>query len=258
MPVCKLNELDVDYEESGSGRPLVLLHGFPLHRGVWEDSAKILAGRFRVIVPDLRGFGRTISEKPFTMESLADDVHQLLAALGATPCVLGGLSMGGYVAQAFAKKYPADLAGLVLIDTKSAADTAEGKQGRNQMIELARSSGSAAIAEQMFPKMIAASSVGTGAAAKLRAIMESCPVKTIEHALAAMRDREDYTSLFARLPVPLLVVVGDQDAISPPEVARAIVAGAPKGKLAMIAGAGHMVPIEKPAAFAEAIMRWEA
>jgi pimeloyl-ACP methyl ester carboxylesterase len=253
MPICKLNDLKMSYAERGAGPALVLLHGFPLDGRIWEDAQTLLQRTFRVITPDLRGFGQSSNNQPFTIESLADDVHQFLAALGALPCILGGLSMGGYIALAYAKKYPSDLRGLALINTKAAADSAEGKLGRQQMIELVRQSGTIAIVNQMFPKMMAAGSAQSPAAGKLRSIMEACPPLTIEHALGAMRDREDYMALLGMLAIPILIVAGEQDAIVPLEVARGMHSAAPGSRLAIIKGAGHMSPIEQPAAFAEAI-----
>ena len=102
--------------------PLVLVHGFPLDSRMWEAQVAALAPARRVIAPDLRGFGRSRSDAPFTVESLADSLHALLSAVGAIPCVLAGLSMGGYVALAYVKKFPGDLRGLILIDTKAEAD----------------------------------------------------------------------------------------------------------------------------------------
>src|SRR5215218_4015337 len=135
MPQRSVNGTTLNYLEQGTGTPLVLLHGFPLDSRIWREQIAALSDRFRVIAPDLRGFGQSKSDDAFTMQSLADDVHALLADRGALPAILGGLSMGGYVALAYAKKYPSDLRGLALIDTKAEADTPEGKQGRQKMIE---------------------------------------------------------------------------------------------------------------------------
>src|SRR5437762_11169078 len=99
----------LSFDESGKGTPLVLLHGFPLDRRVWNKRRAAFSDRCRVITPDLRGFGRSKSTDAFTIESLADDVHLFLREIGALPCALGGLSMGGYTALAYAKKYPSDL-----------------------------------------------------------------------------------------------------------------------------------------------------
>lgn len=254
MPICKLIDVEIAYTDRGAGPTLVLLHGFPLDSSIWDEAGDLLEYKFRVIAPDLRGFGASTCDRPFTIESLADDVHQFLTAIRVAPCILGGLSMGGYVALAFAKQYPADLRALVLIDTKAAADTPEAKQGRQQMIDLVRRSGSKAIADQMFPKMIAARSAKSAAAAKLRTIMEACPPLTIQHALAAMRDRADYTALLTTLAMPTLIVVGAEDAIASPEIARAMQAAVPRSSLAIIPDAGHMAPLENPEAFAKALV----
>jgi pimeloyl-ACP methyl ester carboxylesterase len=182
------------------------------------------------------------------MESLADDVHALLAELKALPCVLGGLSMGGYVALAYVKKYPMDLRGLMLMDTRSEGDTPEGRQGREKMISLVRESGAKAVADQMMPKMLAKDTAERmpAVAEKLRLIMEACPARTIEHALAAMRDRCDHTANLPSIAVPTLILVGDQDAITPPAVAQKMQASVPRSTLEVIAGAGHMSPMENP------------
>lgn len=263
MPTQSVNGLNLSYTELGAGPSttlrtgptLVLLHGFPLDSRAWMEVAQKLAGAFRVILPDLRGFGASTNDAPFTIESLADDVHAFLQSKQLTPCILGGLSMGGYIALAFAKKYPQALNGLLLTDTKSAGDTAEGKAGRMKMVEMVKTGGSRAVAEQMFPKMIAEQTVREQPTVvhMLRDIMNACPPKTIEHALLAMRDREDFTPLLATINVPALVIVGKDDAIASVQVAKAMADGLPKGTLIVIPAAGHMAPMEQPHAVAAAI-----
>jgi 3-oxoadipate enol-lactonase len=242
------------YSESGQGTALVLVHGFPLDRRIWEDQLVNLSADCRVIAPDLRGFGDSHSDTPFTIESLADDLHVLLGEVGL-PCVLGGLSMGGYVALAFARKYPTDLLGLVLVDTRAEADTPEGKEGRQKMIDLARSSGSAAVADQMMPKMTAPGldQRRPEVASRLRSIMNACPPKTIEHALAAMRDRPDLTGFLPSIKVPTQIIVGESDAITPVASAESMQKSIPNARLAVIKGAGHMSPMEQPAQVNHAI-----
>jgi pimeloyl-ACP methyl ester carboxylesterase len=237
---------------------LVLLHGFPLDRRVWEAQVEELSRDARVITPDLRGFGQSKSNGPFTIEALADEVHALLADIGALPAVIGGLSMGGYVALAYAKKYPKDLRGLVLIDTKADADTTEGRAARDKMIALVREKGSAAVAEQMMPKMMApdADKQRPAVAKQLRAIMDACPPLTIAHALAAMRDRPDRTGDLPSTPVPTLVIVGEHDAITPPDKAQAIVKDVPGAQLVTVRGAGHMSPMEQPQQVNDALRRF--
>jgi pimeloyl-ACP methyl ester carboxylesterase len=259
MPSITLDRKIIHYDEAGKrsrdGRaPIVLLHGFPLDNGVFESQLTALSHTFRVITPDLPGFGQSKSDLPFTIASLADDVHALLRYLGALPCALGGLSMGGYVAQAFAKKYPNDLEALTLIDTKAEADNAEGKEKRNKMIELVRTGGSKAVADAMFPNMITPEHASVPEiGGKLRAIMESCPAKTTHHALAAMRDREDYTSMLPSIAVPTLLIVGERDVISPKQTMETMHRAIPRSTLIVIAGAGHLTPMEKPEEVSAAI-----
>ena len=248
MPTRTVNGTNISYEDSGRGVPLVLLHGFPLDSRMWEGQRADLTSVGRVITPDLRGFGKSQPPAPFTMESQADDVHALLAEIGALPCVLAGLSMGGYIALNYARKYPQDLRGLVLVDTRAEADTPQGKENRQKMIDLARTLGSKAVADQMEPKMLSPDTLQHRPAQvrALRQMMEHCPPLTIEYALTAMRDRPDMTDFLRSLNVPTLIIVGEADAITPPNVAEAMQQKIAGSQLVVIQGAGHMSPLEQP------------
>lgn len=256
MPARTIDGTLIFYDESGSGDPpppppLALLHGFPLDARVWEVQRDALSDKRRVITPDLRGFGRSASDEPFTMESIADDVRALLSSLGALPCVLGGLSMGGYAALAYAQKYPGDLKGLLLIDTRAEPDTPDARDGRQKMIELVREKGPPAVAEAMMPKMLAPES--RHVVPDLRKIMEAQPARTIENALVALRDRPDYRDGLPRINVPTLIIVGEHDAITPPAMAETMRKHIPNARLVTIAGAGHMTPMEQPERVTRAI-----
>lgn len=247
MKAKTVNGIAMHYEEAGGGLPVVLLHGFPLDSRIWTSQRDALKDRFRVIVPDLRGFGKTAFSDSFTLEALADDVHALLAELGALPCVLGGLSMGGYVAIAYAKKYPSDLKGLMLIDTRAEADSPEGKEARTKMIALVREKGAPAVADAMLPRLLAPDALNNRPALvkELRDIIEACPPATIEHALVAMRDRPDRTADLASIAVPTLIIVGEHDAITPVALAETMNRGIPNSKLLVVKGSGHMSNMEK-------------
>jgi pimeloyl-ACP methyl ester carboxylesterase len=250
MPDRTINNTTLHYEESGAGLPpLVLLHGFPLDGRVWNGQRSALSNHFRVIAPDLRGFGKSApATSPFSMESLADDVHALLEAIGALPCMLGGLSMGGYVALAYVKKYPGDLKGLALIDTRAEGDSPEGKQARQKMIQLVREKGSSAVADQMLPKLLAPDALNNRPALvkELRAICEGCPPRTIEYALMALRDRPDRIPDLPSIAVPTTIIVGDQDSITPVAMAETMNKGIPRSRLVVVKGAGHMACMEQP------------
>jgi 3-oxoadipate enol-lactonase len=251
MPSYDVNGTTMAVAERGDGGtiPLVLLHAFPVDRRMWDAQLSTLSNRFRVIAPDFRGFGQSAAaDGAFSIETLADDVHELLGTLGAAPAVVAGCSMGGYAALALAAKHPADLRGLILVDTKAEADTGEAREGREKMIELVRKSGASAVAEQMLPKMLAkdAAEKRPDVAKKLRELMESCPPQTITHALAAMRDRPDRSGELSAIKVPTLILVGEGDQVTPPKVAQAMQAKISGSTLTVIPGAGHMTPIEQP------------
>mgnify|MGYP005850110989 CR=1 FL=1 len=255
MASLKIRGTEYFVNERGSGQPLVLLHGFPLDSRVWEAQVQALSDQYRVIAPDLRGFGKTKSTGQFSMESLADDIHELKTQLGVRPCALAGLSMGGYVAQAYIKKYPTDFAALILVDTKPEADTTEAQHNREKMAADARSGGSKAVADQMMPKMLAPSAYVSRpqVVEKLRQIMESQDAESLAQACLAMRDREDFRSELASIAVPVLCIYGESDAITPPTVGQWIVSQVSHGRLAVIPGAGHMAPLEQPEAVTKAI-----
>lgn len=255
MPTANINGTTIAYRERGQGAPLVLLHGFPHDSTLWDEQLDALSATHRVIAPDLRGFGQSGSGAAFTIESLADDVHRLLESIGALPCVLGGLSMGGYVALAFSKKYPAALSGLVLVDTQSAGDTPEARQQREQSMQLAQSSGSRAIAQQMLPKMLTPRTIAEqpDLARQVTTMMENCPPQTIVNAQAAMRDRPDRTADLPSIACPTLIIVGDGDKITPPAVAQKMREAIPNARLAVIADAAHLSPLERPEEVNEAL-----
>jgi 3-oxoadipate enol-lactonase len=258
MPSQTIDGQTLYFTENGSGPALVLAHGFPLDSRMWDAQSAELSGHYRVICPDFRGFGQSKSESPFTIESLADDLYQLLTKIDARPAVLAGLSMGGYVALAYAKKYANDLRGLVLVDTRADADTPEGKANRDKMVALVRQAGSKPIADAMLPRLLAPDATRTRpqVAKELRSIMDSCPPRTIEHALLAMRDRPDQTALLASIAIPTLIIVGDADAITPPTVAQAMHKQIPGSQLAIIRGTGHMAPMEQPAQVNQAVRQF--
>jgi pimeloyl-ACP methyl ester carboxylesterase len=250
-----MTESEISYLRRGNGPPVVLVHGFPLDGTVWQELLENLSPDFSVIVPDLPGFGKSPSQGPFTMESMADVLQEFLKRIGVLPCVLAGLSMGGYIAQAFAVKYSSSLRGLMLVDTRCNADTDTGKKARNDMIELAKSKGSAAVAEQMMPKMFAPG-VSAELVTRLRAVMTACPAQTIQYASAAMRDRPDLSSDLAELSIPALIIVGEFDVLAPPSMAQEMHGILCGSTLTVIPNAGHMTPMERPADVAASMRKF--
>lgn len=241
-------------DSGGNGEPVVLLHAFPLDGRMWEEQARELARQKRVIVPDLPGFGQSAEAPASSLDQMADEVARLLDGLGIERVTLAGLSMGGYAALAFARRHKARLMRLGLCDTRSVPDTPEGKKTRDDNIALVEREGVGAVVERMLPALLS-SAAPLETRERVRAIGSSQAPAGVKAALAAMRDRPDATPLLAELDIPALVLVGADDAISPPAEAQAIAARLPRGELEVIPGAGRLSNLEKPAAFTAALAR---
>lgn len=247
----------LEYDVSGDGPVVVLLHAFPLCRAMWEPQVQALSPHYRAVTPDFRGFG---GSSPFesapSVDTLADDVATLLDDLGvATPVVVGGLSMGGYVALAFARRHPARLRGLVLADTKAEPDSSEARANRDRTIAFAREHTAAEVAEQMLPKLLGEQTRARRpeVAEEVRRIARAQSTEGIIGALQALRDRPDATPGLGRIGVPTLVLVGSEDVLTPPSQAQALAAALRQARLTVINGAGHLANLEHPAAFNAAL-----
>lgn len=253
MTRTQLSNIVLAYDDHGSGLPLLLIHGYPLSRKLWAPQVAGLASAARVIAPDLRGFGESDApEGPYTVDQLADDCAALLDDLGLRePVVVGGLSMGGYIALAFWRRHAARVAGLILAATRAGADSEAGKAGRDTAAATAREKGSDAIIEGMLPKMLAPSAYTErpDVVAEARRIMDGAPVPGIIGALLAMRDRPDSTALLAEITQPVLVIHGADDALIPPSEAEAMHRALPRARLALVPNAGHLLNLEQPARF---------
>ncbi|MFI5234674.1 MAG: alpha/beta fold hydrolase [Gemmatimonadales bacterium] len=251
MARLTVNGVNLAVDVRGDGPAILFVHGYPLDRTIWQHQVGALTG-WRRIAPDLRGFG--LSDAPdlgYSMATYADDLAALLDLLAIDQVVLCGHSMGGYIGFEFARRHRARLRALVLVGTRAEADNAEAKRGRDASMALARERGSAAIAEQMLPRLLAPGGIDTmpQVAVRIRATMTSAPVSGILGALGAMRERADSLPLLPELAgVPTLVVVGDQDQLTPVAMARVMAEGIPGAVLSVISGAGHLAPIEQPLA----------
>jgi pimeloyl-ACP methyl ester carboxylesterase len=260
MPNRVVNGIDWHYEERGTGTPLVLLHAFPLDHRLYQRQTEDLSKDYRVICPDLPGFGRTPWTGPITIPWYADQVHALLKEIGALPCILGGCSMGGYATFAFERECPTDVLGVILIDTRAEGDGPDQRRNRDKLIEMVDRHGPAAVADAMIPKMLADQSKKDHPEleAQIRSIALRAPAATLKNALAALRDRPDVTEFLPSVASPALVIVGAEDQITPPAAAEQIAAGIRHATLEVIPGAGHLAPIEAPEAVNAAIRRFAA
>ena len=233
---------------------MVLVHGYPLDGAMWSAVARRLAERFRVFKPDLPGRPENASDAEGTMESYADFLEAMVSALGGEAVGLAGFSMGGYAALALMRRRPDSVRALALVDTRAGADDEAGRAKRNEAIEAVRSAGPEAAADAMIPKLLSPEALARRDVVERvrRTILRQKP-ETLISDLTAMRDRADSTDLVAGIGVPTLVIAGELDAITPPGPAREMAAAIPGGRYVEIPGAGHLAPIEKPKAVAEAL-----
>jgi pimeloyl-ACP methyl ester carboxylesterase len=257
MPEVPITGGVLHLAEVGRGRPLLLVHGFPLDHSMWEAQLSELGDAARLLAPDLRGFGQSsVSAGTVTMERMADDLAELLDGLGiAEPIVLCGLSMGGYVAWQFVRKHGQRLAGLILCDTRAAADTPEAAATRLQTAQRVLKEGAGVVAETMLPRLLAPRSIERrpDLATRLRQMMLDAPPEGIAAALRGMAARPDANALLPAIGVPALVIVGEHDAISSPAEMQGIARAMPRARYVEVRGAGHMAPLENPGPVNDAI-----
>jgi len=260
MKTQTVNGVELATVDEGSGPPLVLVHGFPLDHTMWNAQIDALSTDYRVIAPDLRGFGQSgVTPGKVTMEQFADDLAALLEELAVgEPVVFCGLSMGGYVAWQFWQRHRPRVRGLIVCDTRAVADTAEQAAGRLTMADRVLREGPAPLVEGMIPKLFAQSTVETEpeVVESLRQVMLRGDPEGIAAAGRGMAERPDVTAMLGRIDCPTLVIVGQFDAISTVEEMRSLAAAIPGARCVEIAGSGHMSPMERPAEVNAAISRF--
>lgn len=253
MSRITVNGHEFFYREQGSGPAALFVHGFPLDSTMWLEQIQILSGMRRCIAPDLRGFGRSSpsTRTVLSMEDHADDLVAILDALGIEQVDLVGLSMGGYIALAFGEHHPERLRTLALVDTKSTEDSPDVKAGRDAAAERVAADGRSGLAADMIGVLVA-ESASAWTRARLRTMIESTPAESIVAALRGMIHKPDRTTVLSNLSVPVAVIVGEHDVLSPITDAdhMAVAAG---GALTIVPHIGHMSPIEDPATVAGAL-----
>ena len=244
--------------EAGNGWPVLLIHAFPLNADMWRPQLERVPDGWRFIAPDLRGFGPHPPQDPpaaLTLDDYARDLGLLLDELHIDDLVIGGLSMGGYVTFALFRQSPERFTGMLLADTRSQADTAEGRAARAKMRDLLAEHGPSAIADQMLPKLLSARSRAERPALvrETRRMIESNPAAAIDGALGAMMERPDSTGDLAHIPCPALVIVGEHDEVTPQADAERMRGEIPRSLLTVIPGAGHLSNLERPDEFSRAL-----
>lgn len=260
MQISLSPDSQISYDNSGNGRPLVLLHAFPLSHQMWRGQIAEFAPDYQVIAPDARGFGETSAfEDEPSLQIVAQDVNALLDELNVSqPIILCGLSMGGYVALEFARQFPDRLAGLILADTRADADSDDAKQARDEMIEFAQSHTGKDVAEKMLPKLLGETTRAHNLAVARRARELAMPLTghNAANMIRAMKHRRDSTEFLGEIAVPTLVVGGEEDAVSAPEYMAQMTAQIPGARHETIRGAGHLSNLEAPESFNAALREW--
>lgn len=226
---------------------------------MWEPQLPLAANGWRIVVPELRGFGDGTGDPPTTsIDDYAADAIDLLDALHIETAVICGLSMGGYTAFAMFRHAPRYFQAMVLADTKSAGDLPEAVAGRTSMQQLVREKGQAAVAEALLPKLVGDTTrrERPGVIEHLRRQITGNSVESITGALSALMTRPDSTPTLASIHCPVQILVGDEDAITPPPLSEQMRAGIAGSELVVIAGAGHMSNMEQPQLFNDALARF--
>lgn len=259
MTFVNIDNLNLAYTDSGIGRPVVLIHGYPFNRSLWTEQIERLGDRYRVIAPDLRGFGDSdASAEPATMDRFAQDVALLMDHLEIPQAVIGALSMGGYIAFSFYRQFPSRVRALILADTRAQADTEEAKQTREQQAEKALSEGMAGIADAMLPKLLTPETVSKHPeiVKRVRDMMLRTKPEGAAAALRGMAARDDQTSLLPQISVPTLIVVGAEDAITPVADSEKMAAAIAGSRLRVLENAGHVSNLERTEQFNDALLEF--
>lgn len=254
----KVGDVHLHLVEGGAGPPLLLVHGFPLDHTMWQGQMAELAAHTRVLAPDLRGFGRSEggSDEIVLMEQFADDLAALLDARGVDqPVVFCGLSMGGYIAWQFFRRHPQRLRGLILCDTRAAADAEITARARLANARRVLDEGLEFLAEGMLEKLFAAEThrCRPDRIEAMRQVMLAASPAGVAAALRGMAARPDASAWLPDINLPVLVVCGREDALSTVAEMREIAERLPQARFVEIADAGHMSPLEQPQVVNQAI-----
>ena len=237
-------------EVRGEGAPVVFIHGFPFDRTMWRHQLAGLS-RWKRIALDLRGAGASSAPaNGYSVARYADDVVQVLDALGIDRAVVCGLSLGGYILFDLLRRHAGRIRAAVFCNTKATADSPEARRGRDEMAALAEREGVGAVAERLLPQLLAPATVAAqpDVVTHVRDMIGRTPLPGLVGALRALRDRPDSTPMLGSFGVPVLAVAGADDKIAPVDVMRAMAAAIPGAQFAVIPAAGHLAPLEQPLA----------
>lgn len=259
------NGIDISYSYHNAHpkeRPtVVFIHGFPLRGEMWKNQADALKDKLNVLTFDLRGLGDTrVSSYSFTQQMLCKDLKSLLDNLSIEKVILCGLSMGGYIAQHFTALYPQYVQGLILCDTRASADSNAAKEARTSDIRLIDEQGVSAFIEAFIPKVLSQETLenSPNIVASVRKMLEMNTPEGLKACLMCLAARPDLTEELNNIKVPTLIIVGEQDKLTPPEDAEKMSEKIQNAQLILIRGAGHFTNLENEPAFNSALLSYIA
>lgn len=249
-----INGRKISYVEEGSvtARPVIFIHGFPFSKAMWADQVAALKDTVRVLAYDVRGHGNSEpGEATFSIDLFADDLLAFMDALKLDKAVVCGLSMGGYIALNAIQKQPQRFSGLMLIDTQCGADTPEGKEKRRKTIAFIHKNGLEVYAEESLKNLFAQVSFETRSKEVnfIRTTILNTPADVICRTLQALADRKESCSYLPNIKIPVCVVVGSEDKITPPQVAQKMADAIPRSTVVVIDKAGHLSNLEASSEF---------
>ncbi len=260
MSCTEIHGATIRYDDLGpsDGLPVVLVHGHPFNRSLWAPQAKaLIAAGYRVITPDLRGYGDSgVTPGKVLLCDFADDIAALLDHLGVERAVVGGVSMGGQIAMEFQLRHLRRVRALVLSDTSAPAETAAGKEFRNRLADRLLAEGMDGYAAEVIDKMLAPYNVIAlpDVAARVMNMMRGTDPRGAAAALRGRAERPDYRDTLAAVAEPVLIIVGADDAYTPVADAEVIHRLVPHAVLTVIAEAGHLPGAEQPERFNAALL----
>jgi 3-oxoadipate enol-lactonase len=247
------------YLEAGAGWPVVLIHAFPLNADMWRPQLERVPEGSRFIAPDVRGFTPGLaaieSTTSITVDDMAEDIAGLLDHLEIDRAAIGGLSMGGYITFALLRSAAERFSAVILADTKAQPDTPAGREDRRKMIDLVHSGGARAVADLMLPKRLSATGDRTHPELEsgVRRMIEAAPAASLASAIHAMMHRPDSTAELDRISCPVLVLAGEDDAVTPVADAEAMQQRIVRSRLVVVPRAGHLSNLQSPDAFSQAL-----
>jgi 3-oxoadipate enol-lactonase len=259
---CHIGSRTIAYLDSAPGdsklRTVVLLHAFPIGANLWEPQMRNIPAGWRLIAPDLRGFGGSTeldSLSGASMSDYAEDVISLMDELGVKRAVVGGASMGGYAAFAFLQSAGHRVDAVILANTRAGADTPEARANRRNMLAVVDREGPSGVARDMMPRLLGTTTqeINPEIEAFVRRLIKQQSPIAIRTAISRMMHRPDSTPLLANIKVPTLVITGDEDALIPVDESRGMAKAVPGATLVVVPRAGHLANLEQPEAFNTAL-----